>query len=265
VGVTASSTAGNVRQLRPAASGGFAPNHPWDRNFFLLYVGLIWLGIVMGFGPQIVQHAQGLKPPFPLIVHFHAAAFVGWLVLFTGQVLLIRNSRWAIHRKLGAAMVGLAVVMLVLGPTTALIVDGLKFGTKASDPAFLSVQLTDMLAFAGLITAAVVFRNRASAHKRLILLATIYISDAGFARWLGGAVHQRFGDGFWAFWGGAYTGTALLMLGLGAYDLITRRRLHPAYAAGVGWALAMELTAVGLYFNPAWKSVATALIGHGGG
>ena len=32
----------------------------------------------------------------------------------------------------------------------------------------------------------------------------------------------------------------LLFLGIGAYDLITRRRLHPAYLAGLVWVLAME-------------------------
>jgi len=54
----------------------------------------------------------------------------------------------------------------------------------------------------------------------------------------------------------------ILILGVGAYDWIIRRRLHPAYVAGVAWVAAMELTAVSLYLNPAWKPIALTLIGH---
>ena len=52
----------------------------------------------------------------------------------------------------------------------------------------------------------------------------------------------------------------MLILGVGAYDLITRRRLHPAYVAGLAWAAAMEATALALYFNASWKPVAAHLI-----
>jgi hypothetical protein len=254
--MTASSVAQGAPGLARRAGGGFTPNHPWDRNFFLLWAGLIWLGIVMGFGPEIVQHAQGHGKPFPLIVHFHAAAFLGWLALFTAQILLIRTKRWAVHRKLGFAMVGLAAVMMVLGPATALIADHGKIGTPDDDPGFLSVQFTDIIAFAGLVGAGVIFRNSPAVHKRLILLSTIYISDAGFARWLGGPVGKALGPGFWGTWGSLYLATALLMLGFGVYDLTTRRRLHPAYVGGLAWAFALQMTSMSLYHMPAWKTLA---------
>lgn len=138
----------------------FENNNKSDRNFFLFYVALIWTGIRMGFGGEIVVHLRTHAAPYPLIVHFHAAAFVGWLALLTTQVLLIRTRRVEIHRKLGVAGAFLALTMVVLGPTTAIIVDGRKFGQPGADPAFLSVQLTDILAFAGLVTAAIAFRHR---------------------------------------------------------------------------------------------------------
>ena len=49
-----------------------------------------------------------------------------------------------------------------------------------------------------------------------------------------------------------YLGNDLLVLGLGAYDWITRRRLHPAYVAGVAWTLALQLTAASLLLSPGW-------------
>ena len=48
----------------------------------------------------------------------------------------------------------------------------------------------------------------------------------------------------------------------GAYDLVTRRRLHPAYVVGLVWIATNQLTAVLLYHSPAWKTVALKLIGH---
>ena len=256
--MTASTTSPNVRRLRPDAAGGFAPNHPWDRNFFLLYAGLIWFGILAGFGPEILKHVQGHEKPYPPIVHVHAAAFMGWLALFTVQILLIRTKRVAIHRKLGLAMIGLAGVMAVVGPVTALIADHAKIGTPAYDPAFVAIQFTDIVGFVGLIGAAVAFRNVAPIHKRLALLSTLSIADAGFARWL--FALGMTGTDLLQTWGSLYVCTTLLILGVGAYDLVTRRRLHPAYIAGVIWIALIQTTSMALYFSPAWKVFADKLI-----
>jgi hypothetical protein len=246
-----------------ASRAAFFENRcPSDRNFFLLYVVCIWIGVLMGFGPQIVRHTLTHAPPYPLIVHFHAPVFVGWLVLLTAQVLLIRARRADIHRKLGVAGAVLACIMLVLGIMTAIVVDGLLIGTPRSHPQFLSVQFGDMLAFAGLVPAAIALRNRPAAHKRLMLLATLCISDAGFSRWLGPGLRGLLGDGFWATMAVLYLGNDVLIAGLGAYDFYTRRRLHPAYVAGAAWVLAIQLTAVQLYFSPGWKVIALRILGH---
>jgi hypothetical protein len=260
--MTASSLSQSSRRLAPKSvgPGSFAPNHPWDRNFYLLYVGVAWLGILSGFVPDIVHHVQTHAKPFPIIVHFHAAAFVGWLALFSVQVLLIRTKRWEVHRKLGFAMLGLAAIMMVLGPATALIADHGKIGTPDDDPGFLSIQFTDIVAFVGLLGAAVAFRNTAPVHKRLILMSTIYITDAGFARWLGGPITKLLGESPGAMWASLYGATTLLILGMGLYDLITRKRLHPAYLVGLAWVAAMQFTSITLYAIPAWKALAASWI-----
>jgi uncharacterized membrane protein YozB (DUF420 family) len=240
----------------------FAPYHKWDRNFFLTCVVLIWFGILNGFVPEIIQHFAKNKPPYPLIIHVHAVAFVGWLVVLTIQTLLIRRGRHDLHKRLGFAAMGLASIMVVVGPATAFYMQRYHWGTPESDPAFLAVQLTDILAFAGLASAAFALRGDPSAHKRLIILATLYISDAGFARFLGDGVHAFAGDGFFPFMMEAYLANDLLVLGLGAYDLGTRKRLHPAYVAGVAWTAVLQLTATFLYRAPFFLPVAKHLIGH---
>ena len=240
----------------------FASDHKWDRNFFLLWVGLVWFGIIAGFGGDIVRHVQSHEAHYPLIVHVHAAVFVGWLVLFTVQIWLIRSRRHDIHKKLGIGLLCLAAVMIVIGPATAWVVQRQEFGTPDSDPSFVAIQFSDIVAFTGLVSAGFLSRDRPSMHKRLMLLATLYISDAGFARFLFGPVTHMLGHGYLATVIGFYGATDLLVLGLGAYDLITRKRLHPAYIAGAIWVFANQLTAVYLLQLPAWKPIATHLIGH---
>ncbi len=79
----------------------------------------------------------------------------------------------------------LAGAMVVLGTAVAVIMARLQVARNHALTPVLSVQSADMLAFAGLAGAAFLLVKQPAAHKRLILLATLYISDAGFARALG--------------------------------------------------------------------------------
>ena len=126
----------------------------------------------------------------------------------------------------------------------------------------MAIEFTDMLAFAGLAGAVFVLRGNAQAHKRLILLATFYIVDAGYSRWLGGSIRSLLGSGFSGRFTGLFLGPDLLLVALGGYDLATRGRLHPAYIAGGLWMLVCQFGGVSLLLLPQWKPVALAIIGH---
>jgi uncharacterized membrane protein YozB (DUF420 family) len=242
--------------------GTFPARARADRNAFLLFTALVWVAVLSGFGTDSFNHLSKYGLDYPLIVHFHAVAFVGWLVLFTVQVALIRNGRADIHRRLGMAGAVLAAIMVVLGPATALVFDAARFAATGRTPEFLAVQFTDILAFAGLTGTALLMRGNPSAHKRLMLLGLIYISDAGFARFLNGAMAAPLGHGVWGERAGLYLGSDLLMLGLGVYDLAARGRLHPAYIGGVVWMITLQYTALTLLGNPTWKALSLHLIGH---
>jgi hypothetical protein len=230
-----------------------------DRNAFLIFTALVWVAVLSGFGTDTFNHLSKYGLDYPLIVHFHAVAFVGYLTMFTVQVVLIRNARADIHRRLGLAGALLASIMVVLGPATALVVDAGRFTATGQTPEFLVVQLTDILAFTGLTAAGLLLRGRRAAHKRLMLLGLIYITDAGFARLLNVAVAAPLALGEWAT---LYLGSDLLLLALGIYDLATRARLHPAYIAGIVWMIALQITALTLLGNPTWKALSLHLIGH---
>ncbi|MGH8288071.1 MAG: hypothetical protein ACREV7_03465 [Steroidobacteraceae bacterium] len=244
-----------------AVSTRFADHRRWDRNFFLLMVALIWLGILMGFVPDIIGRIHAQKP-FPAVVYFHGAVFVSWLCLLTTQVLLIRSRRVDLHRELGMAGTALYGAMLVLGLVTSIVVDHDLFATPHSDPSFFSIQLADMLAFAVLGGAAIALRKSSDAHKRLMLLATICIADAGFSRWWAPGLEKLLGEGYWGIWAQAYLSDFLLIVMLGVYDLLSRRRLYSAYVFGAAWGLGVEFVAIWMYVSPWWKPAATVLIGR---
>jgi hypothetical protein len=152
--------------------------------------------------------------------------------------------------------------MIVLGLVTSVVVDYQLFGTPHGDAPFLSVQLADLLAFAVLAGFAIALRRNPDAHKRLIILATICISNAGFARWWAPGLEKLLGDGYWGNWAQDYLSDLLLIATIGAYDLITRRRLYSAYIYGAAWGLGIEFAGIWLYVLPWWKPVATMLIGR---
>ena len=68
--------------------GSFPARASADRNAFLLFTALVWVAVLSGFGTDTFNHLSKYGLDYPLIVHFHAVAFVGYLVLFTVQVTL---------------------------------------------------------------------------------------------------------------------------------------------------------------------------------
>ncbi len=248
---------------RPARGwDDFAPYHRRDHDFFLALVGLIWLVVLVGFVPEVIADAQRHGPPYPLAVDIHAAAMVGWLSLLTTQVLLIRARRTDLHKRLGVVGVCLAAIIPILGVAAAIASDRVRAATGHPHPAFFSVQLFDMVAFAGAAAAAILLRGDPAAHKRLILLATLACVDAGFSRWLGHPIRNLLGSGFWPFMTQIYLANIVLILGIGAYDLVTRRRLHAAYVGGAAWVLGCLFLAGWLYEIPAWVPIAARMIGR---
>jgi hypothetical protein len=254
----------NVASAEPPRrgnSGLFASHHPWDHRFLLANVALISVSMVAGFGPEIRQRLQANEPSYPLMVHVHAVAFCAWLVLLATQILLIGVHRLDIHRRLGVAGACLAAVMLVLGVGVSFVVGRIDLAGPNPDPAFLFIRLADMVSFGSLASAAILARRQPSTHKRLILLATLQVSDAGFSRWLEPMSDAWFSAGFWPTMAAIYLCNDLLVLCLGLYDLTTRKRLHPAYLFGSACIFGSQMIAVSIYRAPSWKPIAVRLLG----
>ena len=252
--------------MTAAVISGFSPRESSDRNFFLLILAGIWGGVIAGFVPDSLNHLMGGHVPYAAIVHVHAASYVAWLVLLTTQMTLIRSDQTALHRRLGLAALVMIPWMVVVGAATAVVMGGLELGTPDGDAPFLILPVLSVLSFAALSFTSLAFRANAAVHKRLMLIGTLIITDAGFGRWIGPVLGpflgRLFGRGFIAFHVPHFIGSDILMATILAYDLATRRRVHPVVGTAVLLAVAVQFVITLIYVNPAWTPIATRILGH---
>src|SRR5439155_21803664 len=126
----------------------------------------------------------GATPPLTPVLWAHGLVFTTWMLLFFTQTVLIAARRTDVHRKLGAVGVTVAVAMLSLGTSQAII--SLKLDHTPlpgiSPQSFLVLPIFGMVVFAILVTAGILNRRMPETHKRLMLLATIALLDAPLAR-----------------------------------------------------------------------------------
>jgi hypothetical protein len=240
---------------------GFAARRPHDRAAVLGLLGLYWLMMAMGFGPESLarlQRPEGLG--YPWIVHAHAVAFVGWLVLLSVQVALVQGGRIGLHRWLGRWGGALALAMLVLGPATSLTMNGQTLGQPGVDHGFVIVTWVEIALFGGLVALALWFRTDAAAHRRLMLIASFAMTSGGFGRWWGACILAAWGDGAWASFLASHLGTLILLGLMAGHDLATRRGLHPALVTGAGLVLAGLVAAEAVYQSRWWPPLAVQLI-----
>lgn len=239
---------------QPAAAGAY------DRIFYSGMAVALALTALIGFAPtfylRFYFHAATITGATSLswLAQLHGVLFTGWVVLFIVQTTLVAKHRVAMHRRLGIAGVTLAALMTVVGATTA--IQGAARG--AAPPgvdalAFLAIPLGDMVMFPIFVASAFYWRRNKEAHKRLMLLAYISIIVAAVAR-LPGVLPL----GPPGFFGLAFV---FLLIAI-VYDLVSRRRIHPAYLWGGALLVASVPARLMLSGTEAWQAVARVLVGR---
>lgn len=226
-----------------------------DHRFFTGMALAIALVVFIGFAPTYYLRGAYDTARVSPLVHAHAVLFTGWILLLLAQTSLIAARRPDLHRRLGMAGAALAAMMLVVGYLTAVAAarEGRLGSANGLPPLmFLAVPLGGLAVFATLLGAGLHQRRRSETHKRLMLLATIAILPAAFAR-------MRFIGG-----GGlvvAVGGTTLLVLTCMLYDRLTHGRVHRAFLwGGLFLILSMPLR-IAVGHTDAWMAVAGWLTG----
>jgi hypothetical protein len=116
--------------------------------------------------------------------------------------------------------------------------------------AFTIVPFFTVIAFPVLVGAALYYRRQPGVHKRLMLIATLELVTAGVARIPGAGSMPLF-----------FVLTDAGLAAILVYDLITRRRPHPATVWGGMFLIATQIVRTTAGATASWIAFARILAG----
>lgn len=227
----------------------------WLGRYFYLCMSLVMAGLVVwGFSRTVDSNLFHAKPPRPLLLWVHGAAFSTWVLFFILQSALVRLRQVGVHRFIGWFGAGLATVMVALGFTIAIVMarfDTFVLHQKGAD-AFLSVPFGDMVLFGSCLAMAIYWRKRPEYHRRLIFIATCELMDAALGRF-----------DFWFDHNLFYAGLDfLIVLGM-LRDWVVDGRVHKIYVYVLPPMIIVQNLAIYAWrVNPRWwQGVTHAILG----
>jgi hypothetical protein len=218
---------------------------------------LLWASVLFGFAKTYFMAGMVAAPLPNKLIHFHGAVFTLWMVLLAVQVGLVSAKKLQWHKQLGLAGFGLAVLMLALGVMagTDALRRGMDGGSGLGAKTFYVIPLSGIVAFSALVYFAYRMRFKPASHKRLILIATIAISEAAIARWPIPIIQEKPQLRLVVI-------LAFLLM-IVAYDLASLKRVHKTTLLASAFVMAVMLVRIPLAMTPPWQSFATLMGGKG--
>jgi hypothetical protein len=197
-------------------------------RFYPVLALLLALVVFAGFARTFYLRYWFDVPPLTVLLFLHGLTYSAWMVLFVVQTRLVAANQVRTHMRLGFMGVGLAALTVAVGLATVVM--------SASAPRpramgmvsyqFVLVPFFNLVAFSGLVTAAVLLRKRPQFHKRLMTLAMITVLPPATARLI-----NLFGVGGDFLVIQTSITAAFVVVAL-AYDWLKNRTLHPVYLVG---------------------------------
>jgi hypothetical protein len=226
------------------------------RLFFVVMASAVIVTVFAGFAPTFYLRGSFTQTrPMSVLLHVHGIVFSSWVSLFLVQTLLIARGSRLLHQRLGWFGAGIAGAMVIL-VTAAVIEELRRVNGFPPPPLALALSAFDIAVFATLVGAALYYRKRSDWHKRLMLSATIVLLGAPMFR----AVVHLIGRSDMAKV--SIVGTLLVdafFLPCFAYDLLTRRRIHPAYLVAVPLIVLDQVVQTMVVSWTPWINFANAL------
>jgi hypothetical protein len=237
-------------------------------SYFYVWSALACVAVAfLGFIPTyFAPLARGSFSGSP-IVHIHGIVFFSWTLFFTYQTWLVANGRTMRHRDAGLIGISFATMMTLLGLlvaiTSATRATALGFPGEARQ--FMVVPVAGISTFALLFAFAIASVRNKETHKRLMLVATASILDAGIARLFftflapplapGSAPVPPVGPTLPA----ALLADLFIVAGI-VHDWRTRGRPHPAYLIAGGAVLIQQLLRAPISTSAVWDRIAVWLM-----
>jgi hypothetical protein len=241
-----------------------------EERFYVRMAATCLAVAVIGFLPSYWLPMYGGTLHVAPLAHVHAVLFFGWMVFFVVQTSLVAGGKLVRHRELGVAGVALATAMVLVGLGMAINSMKLREAAGLGDAAraFSSVSVTGILMFAVLVAAAILNTRKPEVHKRLMLVASVSLLQAGVGRWFAYFLAPPRPQG--ALGPAPLPPVAvtvmpgllidLLIVAGMIHDRRTRGRVHPAYWMAGGAVLALQVLRVPLSTTQGWDHVARWLL-----
>lgn len=226
----------------------------FERLFYLSVASLFLALVFWTFARTFYLKSLFGTPALPLLLHIHGLVMTGWPVLLVVQASLISARRVDWHRRMGVFGTVWAALVVILGSVTTLHAAAreVRGHTQiARIQMFITtLDLLQMLLFAGFVTAAILWRRRSDYHKRLMLLTIACMLPDALARLpVSFMTNSRILIGLDAF--------VILCVGI---DTLRNRRLHPAFGwGGLLFILTFHIALVAA-LTPTWIAFASGLL-----
>jgi hypothetical protein len=224
-----------------------------DRPFYAWAAAVATAIAFAGFARTYYLKGWFGTPELPSLVHLHAGVMTLWVAFFIVQTRFVAAGRVDLHRRLGVAGAGLALLVVVAGLLTA--IAGARRGIPVNAPplAFMAITMSVVVVFAIFVGAALYYRRRSDYHKRLMALATLTVLQPAVARIALDATGIFSPLLFFGL-------TDLMVIAFIAWDTARNRRLHPAFAWGFLFFLLSQPARFLLARSALWQDIASRLV-----
>ncbi len=206
----------------PAASGA-------RRGFFFAAHCALLAVVLVGFGRTFYLRGFFDIGPLPAQLYVHGAILTLWFSFAVAQAWLIRSKQLRWHRRVGYAAAVYAAAVVVSGMVVNSHLAATLTSPAEGENIIVWGNYLTLLMFALFVGLGVLLRKRGEAHKRLMLLASVAIVGPALGRF---PLWPIFAGGLDAARNYAIGGLLLLLASLITYDIVTRRRPHPATWVG---------------------------------
>lgn len=260
---------------RPDILSGTPRAHAVDRWIYVFTAACFILIVLAGFIPsslaKIAAVEAGERPPFPLVMHMHAALMGSFLLLLLAQTSLVATGRCALHMKLGLASMVLAPAIVVVGFLLAVGNYQTVANLAQTAPAELRPRFEELvprldnilllqtrigILFPLLLVIGLRARGRdPGLHKRMMILATAVTLPAGIDRipWLPTTLPASpVGPDLY---------TLLAVSPMLVWDVVRNRGVHRAYWLWLAVCLVPTVLVHALWDTPWWHATARQLMG----
>jgi hypothetical protein len=258
-----------------ALSSGGAFTRAIDRWIYVFMAASFVAYALAGFIPasldKMAAVAAGERPPFPLVMHVHAALMGAFLLLLLVQSTLVATGRQQLHQTIGVAGLAIGPALVIVGfilvPTmynqvwTGMqaapppVQAGMQEGLRAFDNIML-LQIRIGILFPIFLAIALLARRTDSGlHKRMMLLSVAPALPAAFDRmaWMPTTLPAS------PLSPDLYTLMAIAPMLL--WDLYRTRTIHKAYVIWFALFLAASLFVHLAWNTEWWHATAPKLVG----